>query len=411
MKNTHNILHSTDSIIRDIPSTEQKKKETTIAHLDDLFSNNANAVFLYDDETSGELFIRAVSTWEYGNLTSKEEIVYTTHSNVLQPYFSNIKNIIIYGPGDGRKDLVNLQHIDPSLQILEGKIIHPVDVNISFAHNAGENIKAVCMKKGINTLTSACVGDFIHAKELQQQKVSDKLYAFFGGSIWNFSDEEIVTLLKNITSDKIHGSRFALITAFFEPDFQDYAERLSWEETLLKSYNTQAVTERVLFGLQRLGIPSDSIAFDVQYERNHDHWWRVLIGAKVIKDFSISYNWKTYSASAGNSLRAIQSRRFKKDYFTQLARQAEHSIEQYYMEGDVGCIVTRTKEENPENETVEGKELRVQKMQKASFFSISAIAAIWLMSNLSGQYQDYKDRIKRKKESHTEINKKASMKW
>ena len=411
MKDTRKIPPTTDPIIRDIPSAEQKKIETTIAHLDGLFSNNANGVFLYDDDMWGELFIRAISTPGYCNLISQEEKVYSTFRDALQLYFSDIQNIILYGPGDGRKDSIILQQIDPSLRILEGKVIHPVDVNVSFAHNAGENIKAVCVKKWINTLTSACIGDFVHAKELQQQKISDKLYAFFGGSIGNFSDEDIVTLLKNITSDKIHGSRFALITAFFEPDFHDYTEHTAREDALLKSYDTQAVKERVLYGLQKLGVLSESIVFDVQYERNSDRWWRVLIGAKVVKDIHVSYAWKTYCASAGDSLRAIQSRRFKKDYFTQLAGQAEHSVVQYYEEGGVGCVVTKTKEENPENETVESKKLRLQKVQKASFFSISAIAALWLMTNLSEQYQDHRARIHRKEQSAAEINKKSSMKW
>ena len=50
MKDTRKIPPTTDPIIRDIPSAEQKKIETTIAHLDGLFSNNANGVFLYDDD-------------------------------------------------------------------------------------------------------------------------------------------------------------------------------------------------------------------------------------------------------------------------------------------------------------------------------------------------------------------------
>jgi len=392
-------------------SPETKREIQKQVYLDQLFDDavEPNGMFLYDENIAGDLFPAISMSWNYKNISDAEIKSYQYNRDFLKKCFTEegIKNLVIYGPGDGRKDLEILKAIDPTFHILHGKTVVPIDNNAKYVQEASSNIMDVCKAKSVRVVPWGMVDNFVRASALKNAKLDGKLYLFFWGSIWNFSDNDIHEILSNMRSDQISGSRKIIMTAFFAPPKDaDYKNSI---EKLIRWYSDDAIQKRVMAWYAALGFDTSCLEFHVTYiENTSDDWGKIVVGAKVIRPISTTHMGKTYTKQAGETLGlgAIQSKRFDFDMYKK-AVEATGSTMLHSPQNPVGptAIIIETKKHNPElksQQQVAKEHKHRKRLQNRSLALVATAAVVFLTSYLKDlSYQKQKDKqtqeIKNKK--------------
>lgn len=323
---------------------ESMKVDKVWKYLDHLFNpwEEPNGIFLYDWEDpvswigGGSLFSKVVESEAYNKWENIEEILYQRNRhNVIESFSEkNAKNIVDMGPGDGDK---SAKILSATLgDRLEGKTYIPVDVNPHFVKKSSEEVQHYVHKHdNIRIKTAGINIDFLESSAgLKDMK--DKLYMMFGGSIGNFSDTDIVKILRNMASDG--GKKNNIIMSFFlAPDkeaedynaqIQEMRARYGDPDTSNPYYNKSthtAIEAWIMWGFSSLWIDTSKLEFFVRYDEMNT---KVVLGAKVKETMIVKHNGKNYTKEAGEELLAIQSKRFTESKIQTLAEQAGVTFKQ-----------------------------------------------------------------------------------
>ena len=444
MRKVQDINHSTNSQIEimllseDIFSPEEKKKIALQKYIDEVMDVNIepNWTFLYDDDVLWELFTEVINAEGYKQIETQEKRMYKSESEALKQYFlpkkveNEVKNIIIYWPGDGEKDVTILKCIDSRLSILENKNIIPVDINTNFVDTAWEMITDIAKEIWVNVTVSWIKDDFRTAKNLNTNKPEWRLYLFFGWSLGNFSQEDIISTISNMKSDKIEWSRHCIMTVFFAPE-KTYSPAIAAQlhkakhradpnnldrtaeynadiQKLISQYSWKEIEQWIMTGFKKLWLDTKNLEFHVTYEENqHDNGWRILVWAKVIKPFRLQNGANIYEKNVWDTIWWIQSKRFDIHTFKEFIEgKTKHKVlDMSHADQWVGIVVLETPKDNPDNLSSEAKKIKSRDMQQSIFYTIAMLASLLLAKGCVEQYvanQENK-KIKQKSEEVTNI--------
>ncbi len=296
-------------------------------------------------EPTEKMICEFLFSWWGKNLSSKEEIwnvdVHRQYPKI-HAILSKSKTFVELGPGGVDKLLEYLKFYtgeDTIQKFLESKVIKLVDVNAE---------GYVEIKKKLNKVAERQVSEGIEAdfsNKFGSAYLWDQpCYFMFGGSIGNFSFEEIKWILENMKSKEIFKTTNAFITYFTAPDKSKYtSEQYDREIQKIKAmygdpdrnnpfFNlsaNQAVEDLIFSWFKALGIDTSKLEYVVEYEEASWHSpARIKLGAKCKENIQVygSTARRPFEKKAGEYIRAVQSARFTEEEFKKLAKESGYTI-------------------------------------------------------------------------------------
>ncbi len=203
---------------------------------------------LYEYKESEKYFSEIINNTKYKSLSNEETLLYQKNKDELLPYFTNenVKNIIIYGPGDGIHDISILKWISPDLSILHNKNIIPVDINISFLDQTDQLLREEARKNNINISISPVKDNYISPERLNQLALTWNMYLCWWGHICQLNDETLQRLFDSIKNNA-KGHKAFMIVSFFIPPSKDpkiYKARAEYKRS--EQYKILSDKERAL---------------------------------------------------------------------------------------------------------------------------------------------------------------------
>lgn len=390
---------------------ESTKVDKVWKYLDNLFDPNKepNGIFLYDwgneqsDDNGAARFAKVVQSEAYKAFADKEMQFYNTEDQLryqIESHFSRgkVRNIIDMGPGDGEKSAPLLHKMFGKK--MEWKTYIPVDISPWFVQHAGWQVKNHFYEKDILIRTAGINMNFLES-DAALKDIKDKMYMFFGWSIGNFSDEEIIQILKNMSSEKAFGETSSIVLSYFtapDKEKEDYVDQI---QKLLGTYGSpdksnpyfnasthEAIEWWIMGWFAALWIDIDKLEFHVTYDEENT---KMLLGAKVKETFSIKHNNKIYTKEAGDTLWAIQSKRFTREKMSSLIHEAGAEMWLPFEWDGIGMGVMEAARSEESKKIV----------KKTKLSAIAAAVALTLLSTwgyVGSKWEEKQNKEKEKKE-------------
>lgn len=169
-------------------------------------------------------------------------------------------------------------------------------------------------------------------------EINDKAYYRLWWSIGNFSEDQVVEILRNLSSDSSVVGREIIISHFLRPEEPDQQKKI---EQLKQQYSCPEVQEWILKWFASLWFDTNNLSFVVDYEP----WVTVpdciKVGAKLKKDTWIDIGWwDKVLKHAGEHIWAIRSRRYTKEQFWTLADKAWCTLQDTVSADDASMAVS-----------------------------------------------------------------------
>ncbi len=168
--------------------------------------------------------------------------------------------------------------------------------------------------------------------------IDDKVYYRLWWSIGNFSEDQVIEILRNLSSDSQFVGRDIIIWHFLRPEEPDKQQKI---DQLEEQYSWPEVQEWIMKGFVALGLDTTKLAFTVEYEPWISSPDRIKVGAKLLEDMEIDIWWGEYVVKhAGEHIWAIRSRRYTKEQFWFLAEKAWCSLQESFTADDASMAVS-----------------------------------------------------------------------
>jgi uncharacterized SAM-dependent methyltransferase len=168
--------------------------------------------------------------------------------------------------------------------------------------------------------------------------IDDKVYYRLWWSIGNFSEDQVIEILRNLSSDSQFVGRDIIIWHFLRPEEPDKKQKI---EKLKAQYSWPEIQEWIMKGFAALGFDTTKLEFCVEYEPWVNTPDRIKVGAKLLEDMEVDiWWWQKVLKHAGEHMWAITSRRYTKEQFWSLAEKAGCSLQQSYSAYDASMAVS-----------------------------------------------------------------------
>lgn len=255
-------------------------------------------------------------------------------------------------PESGEKFVKYANEWDPWYDNLKGKKYIGVDVSGVYVDLANKNVEKIGMR------SESVPWDWFKHSIFDNE--TDQMYHFYGGSIDNLpvwykhdatnpaKNKTIMNLFKRMRSNNPF-SRVPVVVTYFEapdeqdPKYEDNVDKLKAAYGAKESpyYDPEthlAISDFILSGLNALGIPRSHLKLAVDYvlSTRHDPA-KIRVGATFTKRTEIQIGKSKVVKEAGQCIWAIESQRFKKDEFQQIAKEAD--FETIHQKSDNGVAV------------------------------------------------------------------------
>lgn len=136
--------------------------------------------------------------------------------------------------------------------------------------------------------------------------------------------------------------RHMLISYFNLPESDDEGEMQKHVDDTLKMYDTPEMKERVMKWYEALWLDVSKLEYAVEYVKGAPDM--IKMGAKVRKWESLTYQsgWKKLTKTEWDPLRAITSRRYKKEEFNSMVKDGNAKVIETYREWPLSLAVVET---------------------------------------------------------------------
>lgn len=264
------------------------------------------------DERGSQLFDQITEQEEY-YLTRTEKLILEAHLKKLEPFTTNVKEIVEFGPGDGSK-----------AQIVAEQFIRWRTGGIKYA---AVDISPASIQQSLNRLShidglelNSFVGDYNHFKATASK--SGRLYLFLGSNIGNYEPLQASSLLQHFRS-------FMTVQDLLLIGF-DKKKDIS---TLTAAYNDRAgITKEFNFNL--LDRMNRELGSDFQKQSfSHHGIYNPLIGA--MQSFLVSRKnqkvhfatlSKTFDFDLGEAIHVENSYKYSDNDIATLAKGAKFEV-------------------------------------------------------------------------------------
>ncbi|MCX6822594.1 MAG: L-histidine N(alpha)-methyltransferase [candidate division SR1 bacterium] len=319
-------------------------------------------------ETNGiEKYLKVAQSELYKDIEPIEKVLYKFMLSPGDVKIDNIlaqcKTLVELGPGGVDKLLMylNFHCKDKSIkEFLQKKIVKLIDVNSEGYIDVKEKIN----KAAKADITEGIEGNFLNSAGSAYNS-EDPLYLIFGGSIGNFSFEEIKGILANMKSKNPLKSSHVAMTYFTAPEENKltpaaykaeiqrikamYGDPDKTNPFFNASANT-ALEDFILSGLYALGIPKYGkqgklLEYVVEYEEaKYGNPARIKLGARFKEDIDMESKAGTwFRAKKGNCIYAVQSARFTETEFKTLAKESGYKVTTQQSDRGVGIAMLESK--------------------------------------------------------------------
>ncbi len=324
--------------------------------LDRIFEKDGvgNGWFLYareNEESSGiEKYLHATENKKYKDIKPTEAGIYEllmakdgdprTHAKVYD-LLSKSKTIVEIGPGWVDKLLETLEHFswweEWLSSLLSEKRVKLLDIAPEGYVSVKQNILDAIKQSKVECIE----GNMLDETSSAYNNIESTSYFMFGGTIGNFSFDEIVQIFKNMRSKNALKSNSLFLTYFVAPQKPDKKKIASEEEyeqkqrryekekeDLVSMYTGPWQEDFILSWLEALGIPRNALKHRVEYdEATANRPARIKAGAEFTRDVEIvTPTGKKYTKKKGEHIRAIQSARFTEEDIQSLAKKAWYTL-------------------------------------------------------------------------------------
>jgi uncharacterized SAM-dependent methyltransferase len=239
-------LNSTSSFF----SPEQQAKLTTA-----IFSHRLeHSGFLYEDN-GAEYWEKVSEDPSYKFLDVDLQLLHHSQ-NALAKYFDKKSTITDVGAGNGSKAIALLGIGPETSEEFKHKYFTylPSDSSYAMTLLAKKNVKEQTHNPHITFGNS----QIMEGGELLTSYLPHNTYLRLGGTIGNFSDEQIVKFLKDMDNHGTLQGNQILFSYFTPPTTAEI-------EDLKSRYNNQTAKNFVFNGLKNLGLTPEDFDFQVQY--------------------------------------------------------------------------------------------------------------------------------------------------
>lgn len=159
-------------------------------------------------------------------------------------------------------------------------------------------------------------------------KYDDKVFYLLWWSIGNFSDDQVIEILRNFRSDSIFKWCNIILTQFLRPEEPNKKQKI---EELLAQYSCHEVKEWIMKWMQAIGIDTIKCRFCVEYEENNTKADRIKVGVECLETMEVDIGWgKNVTKKPWEKLRAISSKRWSKNQFSALVEKAWCTMEETF---------------------------------------------------------------------------------
>lgn len=342
---------------------EEKNKygltaENIKSHLDRIITRweIGDGSFLYEWATEGsngvEKYNAGAVSELYKDLKFIEECLYINPD--LQKKLIHIlkkrKSIVELGTGWVNKLYEFLQK-NPAFY--DRKVVL-LDINSEWFSNIQEQL----VRSTKNHSIEGVVGNFFDNKG-SFYTLSSPIYFMFGGTIGNFTMQEIEKILKSMEAKRPMENSYFCFSYFRAPtttdpeEYQDAVNKIKamyWDADSTnphRNYSTiQTKSDFYLSGLEALGIPREKLCYQVEYEEAYlDQPARIKAWAKAIEDIVITGpDWATtYTLAKGEKIWALQSQRFDENDIEKIAQSSGFTIVDNTYTDHMGTVILKSK--------------------------------------------------------------------
>ncbi len=355
-------------------------------YLYDLVRGKSDGTFLYewyyanDEKNSGAyLFEEAVNTPEYREFFKQEEELFEKNKDVLRKYIGKkgILNHTELGPSDGRKFVKYMKKLPDREKIFQYKIYRPADVSERARRVAGAYVS-----KELQMVSDPIDGDWRESQNLKND--NRKINYMFGWSLAAFESRGCIEILRNIRSDADLQGRDFIFSYFVPPQAQEEIKKL------IKAYYTDKVKNRIMRGLEELGLDISKLEFEVMYTDSRRDEMNILpprisVGARVKEGEQLTIKSKnsTWTYNGGHFFCAIPSIRRSEAEILRIATEAGYKNMESFMGQDMWLMVLRSRPKL--QETLRYKH---RSRTKAVLYALLWLSTYATWDNLYSTYKD-----------------------
>ncbi len=326
--------------------------------------------FLYSRSTTKSSGIgkynNAVENKTYKDIKPTENILYESilsEKNIEYAYtvINKSKTIVEIWPGGVTKLLDNLKMLcwdrTQLERFLKNKKIKLLDVAAEWYVGIKNQLNEI-----VDNVSEGVEGDMTDSESLAYQS-DQSCYFMFGGTIGNFTLDEIEKILGNMKSRDPLKSSYVFMTYFTAPNKEklteeEYNNAVARVEAMYGGWDKNnpqynpAMEDFILSWFEALGISryttnekTPQIEYAVKYEEASGHTpARIKLWVKVLSEINIkTTTGKTFYKRAGEYIWWVQSSRFTEEEFKQLAKKSWYDMPIGVDDNWVGVAVLKSK--------------------------------------------------------------------
>ena len=220
--------------------------------------------------------------------------------------------------------------------------------------------------------------------------LAHNMYLFLWGTIWNMSDKNIISELKNMDNNWIISGNKILLSYFTAPKTQEEIDNL------IKIYGSKEDRAFHENGIDMLWLSKDDFEYDVIYEKDNPEqkeWpfpWRIKWIIRAKRDNVVELDqWRKIYIKKWEEFTLHYSRRFTKEWIEYLFKKS-------------GCKVIFT--EDLDNSSIVLLTRKPWKMKDTKSIIKKALAwtlIVWSLAGLGARHKQ-QERVKEQEEAYTE---------